>query len=143
MIMSRAIKCVSSTSSYCHSPSWLARGRSRPHASPPRSIQAYSSQNSAWGGSYVFESLELLGRGVETGDQLGMLEVLLVILHDQLAGGLVEGALGEGYDEQALDHLQDVVERPGSRVPVLLQGVDADLALLGYVGMEDLGDEEA
>ena len=72
-----------------------------------------------------------------------MLEVLLVVLHDEFAGLLVEGALGEGDDEEALDHLEDVVERPGRRVPVLLERVHADLALLGYVGMEDLGDEEA
>ncbi len=72
-----------------------------------------------------------------------MLKVLLVVLHDELAGSLVEGTLGEGDDEEALHDLQDVVERPGSRIPVLLQSVDADLALLGYVGMEDLSDEEA
>lgn len=72
-----------------------------------------------------------------------MFEVLLVILHDEFTCGLVEGALGEGDDEEALDDLEDVVERPGSRIPVLLQRVHADLALLGYVGMEDLCDEEA
>jgi len=91
---------------------------------------------------YVFEGLELLGGGVEAGDQFGVLEVLLVVLHDELAGLLVERTLGEGHDQQALNHLQDVVEGPGGRVPVLLQRVHADLALLGYVGMEDLRDEE-
>lgn len=92
---------------------------------------------------YVFERFELLGGGVEAGDQFGVLEVLLVVLHDELACLLVQRTLGERHDQQALYHLQDVVQRPGSWVPVLLEGVHADLALLGYVGMEDLGDEEA
>lgn len=48
-----------------------------------------------------------------------MFEVLLVVLEEHLAGVLVEGALGEGHYQQAFDHLEDVVERPGCRVPVL------------------------
>ena len=72
-----------------------------------------------------------------------MLEVLLVVLHDEFAGLLVERAFGEGDDEEALDDLEDVVERPGRGVPVLLERVDADLAFFGDVGMEDLRYEEA
>lgn len=72
-----------------------------------------------------------------------MFEVLLVAVHEEFAGLLVECAFGEGDDEQALHGLQDVVDRPGSGVPVLLERVDANLALFGDVGMEDLGDEVA
>lgn len=72
-----------------------------------------------------------------------MFEVLLVAVHEELAGFLVECAFGEGDDEQALDRLEDVVDGPGSGVPVLLERVDANLALFGDVGMEDLGDEVA
>lgn len=72
-----------------------------------------------------------------------MLEVLFVVLHDELAGLLVERALGEGHYEETLDDLKDVVERPSGGVPILLERVDADLAFFGDVGMEDLRYEEA
>lgn len=38
---------------------------------------------------------------MEFGNQFGVLEILIVVLHELLPGLLVEGALWEGYDEQA------------------------------------------
>ena len=72
-----------------------------------------------------------------------MFEVLLIAVHEEFASLLVECTFREGHDQQALHRLQDVVDRPGSRVPVLLQRVNANLALFGDVGMEDLRDEVA
>lgn len=76
-------------------------------------------------------------------DHLSVLEVLLVILHEQLPCLLVQRTLGEGDDQEALDHLEYVVEGPGLGVPVLLQSVNADLPLLRYIGMEDFSQEVA
>ena len=90
---------------------------------------------------YILQGLQLLGGRVQPSDHLGVLEVLLVVLHEHLTRLLVECALGEGDDEETLDHLEYVVEGPGHRIPILLQGINADLSLLGYVGMEDLSYE--
>lgn len=39
-----------------------------------------------------------------------MLEILFIVLHDEFTCSLVEGALGEGHDEETFDDLQDVIE---------------------------------
>ena len=72
-----------------------------------------------------------------------MLEVLFVVLEEHLASVFVQCAFCEGHDEQTFDDLEDVVEGPGCWVPVLLEGVHADLPFFGDVGMEDFGDEVA
>ena len=72
-----------------------------------------------------------------------MFKVFSVVFHDEFAGVLVEGAFGEGDDEQAFDDLEDVVERPRSGVPILLQRVHANLAFFGDVGMENLRYEKS
>mmetsp|Transcript_5554 Transcript_5554/g.9512 ORF Transcript_5554/g.9512 Transcript_5554/m.9512 type:complete len:224 (-) Transcript_5554:61-732(-) len=92
------------------------------------------------------DEVELLGRGarVDFGVELGLRKELLVAFHEEAAGLLVEGALGEGDDEEALDGLEDVGERPLGGVPVLLERVHADVpGGLGDVGVEDLGQEVA
>ena len=76
-------------------------------------------------------------------EQLGVFEVLVIVVHEHLASLLVERTFGEGHDEQALDDLQDVGDRPLLGVPVLLESVHTDLALFGYVGVEYFGDEIA
>lgn len=111
--------------------------------SPPQCSPPCSSLSSGCGDKYVFECFEFFGSGVETGDEFGVLEVLVVVLHDEFSGLFVEGTFGEGDDEEAFDDLEDVVEGPLGGIPVLFQGIDANLALFRYVGMEDLGDEEA
>ena len=80
---------------------------------------------------------------MQVGDHLGVLEVLLIVLQEHLSGVLVQCALGEGHDEQTFYDFEDVVEGPGCWVPVLLEGVHADLSFFGDVGMEYFGDEVA
>lgn len=47
----------------------------------------------------VLQALQLLRQRVQLGQQLRVLAVLLVVLHEHLARRLVEGALGEGHDQ--------------------------------------------
>lgn len=54
------------------------------------------------------------------GVDLGMLAERVVVIHELTAGLLVQAGLWEGDDEQALDDLEDVFERPLSWVPVPL-----------------------
>ena len=67
--------------------------------------------------------------------------VLVVRLEKELGCLFIEGALGERHNEQATDDLQDVRDAMGG-LPVALQGIDANLAGAGHVGVVDLGLEE-
>jgi hypothetical protein len=92
---------------------------------------------------YAFEYFEFFGSGVEAGEHFGVFEVLIVVVHEHFTCLFVEGGLGEGDDEKAFDDFKDVVEGPVGGVPVLLEGVDANLAFFGDVRMEDFGHEVA
>ena len=87
--------------------------------------------------------LSLLFDGVDLSHELGHLGELVVIFHEELPCLVVEGAFGERYDEQTLDDLENVLYAPLPRVPVLLQSVHANLALIRHVRVENLGREEA
>ena len=71
-----------------------------------------------------------------------MLGEVSVVLQQQLAGLLVERGLGEGLNEQAA-HDDQHVAQPHLGRPVALEHVYADLARLGHVRVEDLGQEVA
>jgi len=65
-----------------------------------------------------------------------------VPLEQQLAGVLVKRGCRVRVDEQALANRQHVLD-PHLGLPVLLQGVDADRAVLSDVRVKDLCDKEA
>ena len=92
---------------------------------------------------YIVNHLQLLRGRIQTCEHLSVLEVLLVVFHKHFPGLLVQGAFGEGDDEEALDDFEDVEERPVGGVPVFLEGVDANLPLLANVWVEYFGDEVA
>lgn len=52
--------------------------------------------------------------------KLGVIEVLAVAVHEHLSGLLVQSALRERNNQQAFYHLENVIDRPVLRVPVLL-----------------------
>ena len=52
----------------------------------------------------------------------------LVILHKLSTSFLVQATLRKWHDQQALDDFEDVLQGPLRRVPVSLQGVNADVA---------------
>jgi len=88
--------------------------------------------------------LGLSGFSVHLSVDLGVSEELIVVLHELSASFLIQTGLWEGNNQQALDHLEDVGERPASWIPVFLQSVDADLTRwYCHIGMEDLSDEIA
>ena len=68
-----------------------------------------------------------LDRGVNFRVEFRPVEVGVVLLEQQLARLLVEGRLGVGDDQEALDHHEDV---PDAHVglPVFLQCVDTNLS---------------
>ena len=71
-----------------------------------------------------------------------LLVVLLKILHEQLARLLVQRRLWEWVDQQAAHNLQHVAYAEVT-LPVLFEGVDANLTRFGYVRVEDSRDKEA
>ena len=79
---------------------------------------------------------------MDAGHELRVPRVLLVVLEEQLPGLLVQGRLRERLDQEAPDHQEHV---PDAEVglPVFLKDVDADVALLCYVGVEYLCEEVA
>lgn len=89
----------------------------------------------------AFDAAEGLGGGVDVVEDLGTLDVLLVVLHEHLAGLLVQRTFWERVDQETVDDFKNVSDAPVAWVPVLLQGVHADLALLRDVRVEDLRHE--
>ena len=83
--------------------------------------------------------LDLLS--VNASHESSMLAVVFVLLKQQLAGFFVKSRFRVGMDQQALDSKQNVANSQFG-LPVLLQGVDANLALQRDVGVEDLCNEE-
>ena len=70
---------------------------------------------------------------------LGVAEEVLVVFHELSPGLLVERALRERNNEEALDDLEDVRQGPHLRVPVSLERVHADLARANcHIRVEDL-----
>ena len=76
------------------------------------------------------------------GHHASPLGVEIVAVHEELAGLVVQARLGEGNDEEAADDREGVAKRHGF-VPVLFEGVDADVAVRRHVRVVDLGQEEA
>jgi hypothetical protein len=66
-----------------------------------------------------------------------MLGEVLIVLQEQLAGLLIERWLREGLYEQAAHNHQDMPQ-PHVLLPIPLEDVHADVALLGDIRMEDL-----
>ena len=72
--------------------------------------------------------------------QLGTAAVTAVVFQQQFSRFLVEGGLWIRVDQETFDSDQDVLN-PVRRLPVLLQGVDTDLARVRNIRVEDLGRE--
>jgi hypothetical protein len=77
---------------------------------------------------------------VHAGYQPRATAVVGVVLQQQLPRLLVECGLGIRVYQETFDSDQNVLD-PVRRLPVLLQGVDTDLARVGDIGVEDLGNE--
>jgi len=80
---------------------------------------------------------------VHLGYQAGLQKETIVVLHELFACLLVERALREGHDQEALDDLEDIAETPLLHVPVFLEGGHADVPRRAHVRVEDLGQEVA
>lgn len=76
-------------------------------------------------------------------EDLGSAEVLVVVLHEELAGLFVERTFGERVDEETVDDAEDVSDAPIHWIPVLLERVHADVSFVRDVRVEDLGEEVA
>lgn len=59
---------------------------------------------------------------------LGISEKVIIAFHEFTTSFFVETALREGNNQKALDDFEDVGERPAAGIPVLLQGVNANLS---------------
>jgi hypothetical protein len=75
-------------------------------------------------------------------NELCAFTIARIFLQKQPPRLLVQRRLGIGVDEQAFDSDEDMPD-PVLRFPVLLQSVDANLAIGADVGMEDLRGEPA
>lgn len=74
---------------------------------------------------------------MDGGHEPSVLGKVLIIFQQQLASFLIEGRLREGlYEEAAHNHQH--MPQAHVRLPVPLEHVHADLALLGDVRVEDL-----
>lgn len=80
--------------------------------------------------------------GVDLGVESRSSTIVVVVLEQKLARLLVEGGLGIGHDEQALDGQEDVLDAQIG-LPIAFERVHADLAFGGHVRVEDLGEEVA
>ena len=90
--------------------------------------------------------LELLGCGprVDLGVKLCLARELVIALHEEAAGFLVERALGERHDEEALDNAENVSKTPLLRIPIPFESIDANVAGgSGHIRVEDLRQEVA
>ena len=96
------IRCASSIFSCYHSPS--SPELSQVPVSPLPSTHVYPFWHSYLLHLYIFNSFQLLWNGMQFGHHFGILEVLLVVLHEELAGMFVEGTFREGHNQQTLDH---------------------------------------
>eukprot|EP00968_Pinguiococcus_pyrenoidosus_P016842 scaffold1638_cov258-Pinguiococcus_pyrenoidosus.AAC.66 len=66
---------------------------------------------------------------------------LVVRIHEQLPGLVVQRAFREWHDQEAADDLEDVPDRRRG-LPVPLERVHADVPVRAHVRMEDAGQEE-
>ena len=82
------------------------------------------------------------GLSMYAGHESGMPCIVLVIFQEKLASLFVQGRLRERLYEEASNDQQNVAQTK-ARLPVLLQHIDADLTVLGDVGVKDLGQEVA
>ena len=66
---------------------------------------------------------------------LGLLEVSLIIIHEQSPRLVVERRLGKGVDQEAAHNLEHM---PNSEflTPILFEGIDADISRFGDVWVE-------
>ena len=77
---------------------------------------------------------------MDTRDELCATTIARIFLQQKSARLLVQRRLGIGVYKQAFDGDEDVSDSV-LRLPILLQGVDADLAVRANVRMENLGCE--
>ena len=74
----------------------------------------------------------------------GMLTELVIAVHELSPSLLIKTRLREWYNQEASDHLENVLQWPFGRIPVSFQSVHTDLTrVLCHVRMVDLGQEEA
>lgn len=65
---------------------------------------------------------------MDLGIQASLIAKVFVARNEEAAGLLVEGALREGNDQEALNYLEYVRQAPFLRVPIPLQRIDANVA---------------
>lgn len=75
---------------------------------------------------------------MDTGDELRTRAVALVVLHEHLSCLLVQCRFRIGINEEAFDGNKNVLDAV-CRLPVLLQGIHANLPCRANVGMEEFG----
>ncbi len=76
------------------------------------------------------------------GHELGSLGIVLILLKKELTSLLIQSRLGIRVNKKTANHHKHVLDAQG-RIPVLLQGVDADLASFGNIGVENLCQKRA
>ena len=80
-----------------------------------------------------------IGLGMDESVDAGMLAEAAIVVHELTAGFLIQTGLWEGHDQQTLNDLEDVLQRPLCRIPVPLERVHADFTrVLRHVRVENL-----